>query len=66
MDQLLHGLSGVMCYLDDIIVNGAHDQEHLSNLVFWVDFVLVFFIEEVPLHSSCSGVLGALMHRGCT
>ena len=32
MDQLLHGLSGVMCYLDDIIVTGADDQEHLTNL----------------------------------
>ena len=32
MDQLLHGLSGMMCYLDDIIVTGADDQEHLSNL----------------------------------
>ena len=32
MDQLLHGLSRVMCYLDDIIVTGADDQEHLTNL----------------------------------
>ena len=32
MDQLLHGLFGVMCYLDDIIVTGADDQEHLTNL----------------------------------
>ena len=32
MDQLLHGLSGVMCYLDGIIVTGSSEQEHLSNL----------------------------------
>ena len=31
MDQLLDGLSGVMCYLNDIIVIGADDQEHLTN-----------------------------------
>ena len=32
MDQVLHGLPGVMCYLDDIIITGATDQKHLSNL----------------------------------
>ena len=32
MDQVLHGLPGVMCYLDDIFITGATDQKHLSNL----------------------------------
>ena len=32
MDQVLHSLPGVMCYLDDIIITGATDQKHLSNL----------------------------------
>ena len=32
MDQVLHGLPGVMCYLDDIIIAGATDQKHLSYL----------------------------------
>ena len=32
MDQVLHGLPGVMCYLDDIIITGATVQKHLSNL----------------------------------
>ena len=37
INQLLHGLSGVMCYLDDIIVTGADDQEHLTYLVEVLD-----------------------------
>ncbi|XP_034561964.1 uncharacterized protein K02A2.6 [Notolabrus celidotus] len=32
MDQVLSGLSGVQCYLDDILCTGANDEEHLSNL----------------------------------
>ncbi|XP_039519644.1 uncharacterized protein K02A2.6-like [Pimephales promelas] len=32
MDQVLSGLSGVQCYLDDILVTGKTEAEHLSNL----------------------------------
>lgn len=32
MDQILIGLNGVGCYLDDIIVTGKNDEEHLRNL----------------------------------
>eukprot|EP00118_Oscarella_pearsei_P023941 m.294194 g.294194 ORF g.294194 m.294194 type:complete len:713 (+) comp40742_c0_seq74:392-2530(+) len=32
MDQVLHGLKGVVCYLDDILVTGKDDKEHLENL----------------------------------
>ncbi|PIK62342.1 hypothetical protein BSL78_00660 [Apostichopus japonicus] len=32
MDQILGGLNGVGCYLDDIIVTGKTDEEHLRNL----------------------------------
>eukprot|EP00118_Oscarella_pearsei_P024265 m.302821 g.302821 ORF g.302821 m.302821 type:complete len:188 (+) comp40828_c0_seq6:152-715(+) len=32
MDQILHGLKGVVCYLDDILVTGKNDEEHLANL----------------------------------
>ena len=32
MDTLLQGLPNVICYLDDILVTGATDQEHLQNL----------------------------------
>ena len=32
MDQLLHGLPGVKCYLDDIIITGSNHREHLTNL----------------------------------
>ena len=32
MDTILQGLSGVKCYIDDILVTGATDQEHMRNL----------------------------------
>lgn len=32
MDQILSGLPGVQCYLDDILCTGADDEEHLHNL----------------------------------
>lgn len=32
MDQILQELSRVMCYIDDIIITGSTDQEHLSHL----------------------------------
>uniref|UniRef100_A0A8C6SMM6 ribonuclease H n=1 Tax=Neogobius melanostomus TaxID=47308 RepID=A0A8C6SMM6_9GOBI len=32
MDQILSGLQGVQCYLDDILCTGANDEEHLRNL----------------------------------
>ena len=32
MDQVLSGLPGVQCYLDDILVTGKSEEEHLVNL----------------------------------
>ncbi|KAM7284083.1 uncharacterized protein ISCGN_001186 [Ixodes scapularis] len=32
MDNILKGLPGVICYLDDILVTGATAEEHLRNL----------------------------------
>ncbi|XP_061151222.1 uncharacterized protein K02A2.6-like [Syngnathus typhle] len=32
MDQILSGLPGVQCYLDDILCTGSTDDEHLRNL----------------------------------
>ncbi|KAJ8346526.1 hypothetical protein SKAU_G00279270 [Synaphobranchus kaupii] len=32
MDQILSGLKGVQCYLDDVLVTEANDLEHLQNL----------------------------------
>ena len=32
MDTILQGISGVICYIDDILVTGASEDEHLHNL----------------------------------
>ena len=32
MDTILQGIPHTICYLDDILVMGANDAEHLSNL----------------------------------
>ena len=32
MDSVLQGLQHVICYLDDILVTGTTDEEHLQNL----------------------------------
>ena len=32
MDALLQGLPKVICYLDDILVTGSMEEEHLSNV----------------------------------
>ena len=32
MDTILKGLKGVICYIDDILVTGSTDAEHLENL----------------------------------
>ena len=32
MEPILQGIEGVMCYIDDIIVTGATEEEHLERL----------------------------------
>lgn len=32
MDAILQGIPHVICYIDDILVAGANDVEHLQNL----------------------------------
>ena len=32
MDTILQGLPGAICYIDDILVTGTTEAEHLSNL----------------------------------
>ena len=32
MDQVLPKLAGVVCFIDDILVTGSNEPEHLSNL----------------------------------
>ena len=32
MDQIFQGLTGVQCYLDDIVITGKTEEDHLKNL----------------------------------
>ena len=32
MDTILQGIPGVICYIDDILITGAMDEEHLQHL----------------------------------
>ena len=32
MDSILQGMEGVACFLDDILVTGSSEEEHLKNL----------------------------------
>ena len=32
MDSILQGIPSVKCYIDDILITGANDEEHLQNL----------------------------------
>ena len=32
MDQILPKQEGIICYLDDILITGKNDQQHLGNL----------------------------------
>ena len=44
MDTILQGLPTVLCYLDDILITGATDQEH----------ILTHFTTESCCHSGCT------------
>lgn len=32
MDTILQDLKGVICYIDDILITGASEEEHLESL----------------------------------
>ena len=32
MDIILQGIPRTICYIDDILITGVNDQEHLANL----------------------------------
>ena len=32
MEKILQGLPKVVCYLDDVLVTGSSDREHITNL----------------------------------
>ena len=32
MDSILRGMPGVICYIDDIMITGKTEEEHLKNL----------------------------------
>lgn len=37
MDTILQGIPNVICYIDDILVTGSNDEEHLKNLAEVLD-----------------------------
>lgn len=39
MDQILQGMEHVACYIDDILVTGLTEQEHLQRS--FADFILM-------------------------
>ena len=51
MDTILQGIPGTMCYIDDILVMGASDVEHLQRL------------EEVLCHLQVHGI--RMKHKKC-
>ena len=32
MDQILQGMEHVTCYIDDVLITGVSEEEHLQNL----------------------------------
>lgn len=59
MDQVLQGLPGIACYIDDILVTGRTDEEHMRNLeaVFkrlrvWISIE----VAEMPVLPGINGV----------
>ena len=32
MDAILQGIPGVICYIDDIVVTGESEEDHMRNL----------------------------------
>ena len=32
MEKILHGILKVICYLDDVLITGQNDEEHLKTL----------------------------------
>ena len=32
METVLQGIDGTICYIDDILVTGSSEEEHLHNL----------------------------------
>ena len=68
MDTILQGIPGVKCYIDDILVTGANDQEHLQNLeqvlerlsLQGVPFSCVYLGQKnqsVPFKEPCLGLI---------
>jgi hypothetical protein len=63
MDQILQGLSGVHCVLDDMIFTGKNDDEHLQNL----ENVLQRLQDNIGLRANiekCSCLQDSAVHCG--
>ena len=69
MDLLLQKLPGVVCYIDDILVTGVNDEDHLKNLNLVLERLTAHGVvlkqerTEVLLLTILRGLLGT--HGGC-
>ena len=66
MDIILQGLSGVICYIDDILITGSSDKEHLANLeeVFETSPISRSQVKiiKMSLHARLCGISGPQTH----
>ena len=64
MERALQGIPRVICYLDDILIRGKDDQEHLTNLEAVLkrlqDFGHRLKTKQVPVDAYQSGIFGLL------
>ncbi len=59
MDSILQGLTGVMCYLDDILITGTNDEDHLSNLE-----VVLQRLQERGMQEKCTFLQSSVEYLG--
>ena len=64
MDTILQGIDGVMCYVDDILVTGGTEKEHLERLHGGSSTSLTgsrstHEVEQVLLFEKLSGISGS-------
>ena len=64
MDTLLQGIPGVICYIDDILVTGTSEEEHLQNLTKVLDKLKEYGVRvKQDKYKFMSASVGYLGHR---